>query len=330
VKFLILVLKLAITGLFVWLLVTHVDLAPLGGFLKSTEALEALAISVAMFLGQAVLAALRVRLIMRLMGNDLPLKLGFSTWMIGLLISQTLVTFIAGDAARVWCLTQEGYGKRLSGGAIFLERSMGFAVLMGLTLIAMPFLLARGPSAAVQTGLYTVVALCIVGICGFIASGFFHRVMVRIAPRFDESRIGSAIVDVLSAARHLNQSWGLTAAVIGLSVVMHLFNAFTFYIFAAALHAGLDVSTTIIVAMPVMLIALLPIALAGWGVREGAAVVGFGLYGVPPETAVTISIAFGLSLVIASLPGGFYLWKSQLFQRRDGQRGARGDTEYAA
>ena len=118
----------------------------------------------------------------------------------------------------------------------------------------------------------------------------------------------------MSAARHLRASWKLTSGVLILCVIMHLCNALTFYILASAAHAGLDAATTMIVAVPVILIALLPIALAGWGVREGAAVVGFGLYGVSPETAVTISVAFGLALVIASLPGGFYLWKGKPIQ----------------
>jgi hypothetical protein len=319
VKIIILAIKIAISGLCVWLLLNHVNLAPIGRFLNSSEGLVALAICVAMFLAQAGAAALRLRWIMRLMGADMPMRLGYSTWMIGLLVSQTLVTFIAGDAARIWRIAEAGYGKRLATGAIFLERAIGFAVLMGLTLAAVPFLLLRDPSASVRTGLYAVGGLCAAGIVGFVASGFFDRVATRIAPRFNESRIGSVLVDVISATRHLRRSWPLTAGVIGLSAVMHLCNALTFYVLGTAVHAGLDVATTVMVAMPVMLIALMPIALVGWGVREGAAVVGFGLYGLAPETAVTMSVAFGLALVIASLPGGLFLWKgSPLLEPLDG------------
>ena len=52
-----------------------------------------------------------------------------------------------------------------------------------------------------------------------------------------------------------------------------------------------------------MLAAAIPISLAGWGVREGALVFLFGLYGVPAGTAFAISILFGACLVIASAPG---------------------------
>jgi len=309
VKFALFVLKLAISAVVVWVLVTHVDFAPIGEFLQSTDALSALALCVGIVLLQSLMAAVRMRWIMRLMGTAFPTSLGFSTWMIGLLVSQTLVTFIAGDATRIWRLTRAGYARRLAAGAIFLERALGFAVLMALTLIFVPYLLSHGAEGAVRAGLIVVAALCAVGIVGFIASAFIGRVVERVAPRLQAQRFGSAVVEITSAARHMTSSWGLTSAVVGISAVMHLCNALAFYVLGKAAGIELDLLTTTAVAMPTMLIALMPIALAGWGVREGAAAVGYGLFGVAAQTSVTISVAFGLALLIASLPGGIYLWR---------------------
>ena len=42
-------------------------------------------------------------------------------------------------------------------------------------------------------------------------------------------------------------------------------------------------------------------------VREGAMVVGFGLYGVPADVAIAVSITYGLAILVTSLPGGI-LW----------------------
>jgi uncharacterized protein (TIRG00374 family) len=307
-KFVVLAGKIVITGAIIWVLLTHVDFAPIGHFLRSDRGILALAACIAVLLLQAWLAALRLRWIMRLLAADCPMQLGFSTWLMGLLVGQTMVTFIAGDAVRVWRIAQRGYGKRLSGSAIFLERALGFAVLMGLVLLCLPVLLAHGATGAVRAGLLTIGALCAVGIAGFAASGFFGRVVARIAPRLHANRIASAAVDVASAARHMAVSPPLTAGIIALSAVMHLLNAATFYILGTAVGTGLGLDATIVVALPVMLIALMPIALAGWGVREGSAVVGFGLFGVPPEMALTISVGFGLALLAASLPGAYYLW----------------------
>jgi len=307
VKFFLLALKLGISGLLVWLLLTHVDFRPVGQFLHQSHAISALALCVAILLAQAVLASLRLRLIMRLMGADLSLRTGFSLWMIGLFVSQTLVTFIAGDAARIWRLARQGHGRRLAGSAIFLERALGFAVLMVMTLATLPMLLARA-DGPVHVSLMILGALCLVGVVGFIASAFLSRMTATLAPRLFSGRVSSALVEITSAARHLGESWPLTAGVVGLSIVMHLLNAFIFSTLGAAAGISLDMTTTAIVAIPVMLIGLLPIALAGWGVREGAAVVGYGLLGVPPEIALAVSVGFGIALLISSLPGAIFLW----------------------
>jgi len=58
---------------------------------------------------------------------------------------------------------------------------------------------------------------------------------------------------------------------------------------------------------PVILAMTLPISIAGWGVREGAMIVTLGLVGVPQESALVLSILFGLGTMIAAFPGGI-IW----------------------
>jgi uncharacterized membrane protein YbhN (UPF0104 family) len=47
----------------------------------------------------------------------------------------------------------------------------------------------------------------------------------------------------------------------------------------------------------------IPISIAGWGVREGIMVMGFGYLGVPPEQALALSILYGLLLLVVAIPG---------------------------
>jgi len=58
------------------------------------------------------------------------------------------------------------------------------------------------------------------------------------------------------------------------------------------------------------LVSMIPISFGGWGVREGAMVVFFGLVGVPAADALAMSILFGLAALVAGLPGGV-LWVVQ-------------------
>ncbi|MBA3907766.1 MAG: UPF0104 family protein, partial [Pseudonocardiales bacterium] len=61
--------------------------------------------------------------------------------------------------------------------------------------------------------------------------------------------------------------------------------------------------------LPLLLLALmamgLPISVGGWGPREGVAAVSFWMAGLGAPLGVTVSVAYGVLTLIASLPGAF-------------------------
>ncbi|HEY0720535.1 MAG TPA: UPF0104 family protein, partial [Gammaproteobacteria bacterium] len=65
--------------------------------------------------------------------------------------------------------------------------------------------------------------------------------------------------------------------------------------------------TFLVVAPPAILLTLIPISLAGWGVREGAMIGLFTLVGADKTLVLSMSILYGIVLIIASLPG-FYVY----------------------
>jgi hypothetical protein len=50
-------------------------------------------------------------------------------------------------------------------------------------------------------------------------------------------------------------------------------------------------------------VAIVPISIGGWGLRELAVVSLLGNLGVAPENALLFSVCFGLTLLLGSLPG---------------------------
>ena len=64
----------------------------------------------------------------------------------------------------------------------------------------------------------------------------------------------------------------------------------------------------------IILISMIPVSISGLGIREGAFVFFLGTTGVPPEKAMTLSILWFLSVVVAGLWGFIeYLRFKQLF-----------------
>jgi hypothetical protein len=76
-------------------------------------------------------------------------------------------------------------------------------------------------------------------------------------------------------------------------------------IFVLARGSGIEVALVdcVLIMPPVMLVSALPISVAGWGVREGAMVIAFGLLGVPHESALILSVQFAVIGYLAASPG---------------------------
>jgi uncharacterized protein (TIRG00374 family) len=65
---------------------------------------------------------------------------------------------------------------------------------------------------------------------------------------------------------------------------------------------GLDIDPLFFVAaMPlVAFVSSLPITVGGWGVREGMMVLGLGVFGVKAESALALSVVYGIAGVLVS------------------------------
>ena len=67
---------------------------------------------------------------------------------------------------------------------------------------------------------------------------------------------------------------------------------------------------------PIMLITTIPLTIGGWGVRENAMIIGFGLIGISSDAALALSVLLGLVGLFTTLPGGL-VW---LFSRERKQK----------
>jgi uncharacterized membrane protein YbhN (UPF0104 family) len=312
VKWIAIAIKLAISGLLAWLVLKHVDFTTAGALLGSQRGAVALVLAMAILAGGAVVAGVRTAYVMRILGARCSVARATAVWMVGLVVSQSLITFIAGDAARVWQFVRHGYSPRTASSAVVLERALGFVVLLIMVLLFEPVLLARASPGPVRTGLLILAVMCAGGILAFVASAFLGRLKPYLPAPVREHRLVSVGIDVASAARHLTGSWKIAAVIILLSLLMQFCNVFALFVLARAIGVNLDLVATTAVALPALLIAAMPIAIAGWGVREGAMIVGYGLFGIAPAAALAISIAFGIAMLLVSLPGALFIrWGKQ-------------------
>jgi len=252
-------------------------------------------------------SALRLSRILASLGCRCRLSQALDVAFIGAFFSQAFISFVGGDAMRIWGIVRAGAPVGLAARAVVLDRVAGLAGMLILVLLTLPSLLYLVRDPGMRVGL---LAALVMGIAGFVALGLLKhmpRALTRMRP---VQWLAQLSATALSFARSPRTSGEL----LGLSIIIQIFNVGIFYVIAAGLSVDIRLWQCLLLVPPVMFLSMLPISFAGWGVREGAVIVAFSLVGVPAGQIVTVSVFFGLSVLAVSLPGAL-LW---LVQRGQG------------
>jgi uncharacterized membrane protein YbhN (UPF0104 family) len=96
---------------------------------------------------------------------------------------------------------------------------------------------------------------------------------------------------------------GILAFAVVLGIGINLLRVAVVMAAAFALSIHITWAALLFIVPCVVFVMLLPISLAGWGVRELGLVWFLELYGIPGEQALALSLLLGLVAVIVSLPG---------------------------
>ena len=243
-----------------------------------------------------VLSTLRWRAVLNALGQEADLKTLLSHNLAGLFVSNVLPTTIGGDVLRVSRLSKDNGESTTSFASVVLERLTGWLVLPVITLIGFavnPGLRELGSATEVAIVLAAGTLLAL----GLVLLGVASR-------RFGARVAGSDGWRRFAGAVHLGLERLRRHPVAALNVLLTGFAYQLVLVFAALMAAkavGMPVSvgpTALLAFFPAVLIAqVLPIAIAGLGVREGAFVLFLTPLGVPTEQA----IALGLLLYLLNL-----------------------------
>jgi uncharacterized membrane protein YbhN (UPF0104 family) len=95
----------------------------------------------------------------------------------------------------------------------------------------------------------------------------------------------------------------------------HLLTVLALYAFANAVGLNINFIHFLTVTPIALLLILVPISVAGWGVREGVLVFLLGLLGAPKEQVLAMSLIFGIVQLITRITG-MILWAATPTDRR--------------
>jgi uncharacterized membrane protein YbhN (UPF0104 family) len=120
-------------------------------------------------------------------------------------------------------------------------------------------------------------------------------------------RLAAELAALSREGRRLFARPARSAAVVSLSLATIGLTILGVKLVANSLGVDLLFLSWVAIIPPVTLIQLVPVSLAGWGVRELGFVVFLAGFGIPAEAALAASLLVGLCLIAVGLPGGL-LW----------------------
>ena len=301
-------LQIVVSVLLIVLAVGSVDRGTLVEVLGRTSVWYFVA-SVIAVLGVALVQSVRWRLILGFLGGELSRGRSAVIVLLSLLYNQVLPSTVGGDAVRVWMARHQAPSVVEIVHSVIIDRVTGLAALALIAAITWPVLVLEvGPSpsviAAGAVSFGGVLATILLFLASFLPKKFSATLLLRWV-RSLASALRSASVPIARALR-----------IGGMAIFGHVCVLSITGLLGFSLGIDTHWSTYAVIIPPVLIVSVLPISVAGWGVREGAMVVGLGLLGVSSEEAFALSILFGAVSTAAGLAGGAIWLTTRVVVRR--------------
>jgi glycosyltransferase 2 family protein len=247
---------------------------------------------------QIFLGALRWREISALCEAPLTDLQAFRYNMIGAFFNQTLPSSIGGDAVRLWLVNRTGAGWRAATYSILTDRAVGLIALALIIVTSLPWSYGMIADSNGRLALMFVDFAALAGGLGFLLLGYLPWSWLK---RWWPTRHIRAC-SVVANQVIFNPRSGPKIAALSLSI--HVLAVVIAWCAVRAIAAPANFEQIFLLTPPIMLITMMPISIAGWGVREATMMVAFGYAGLAQTDGTVVSILFGAVYFIVGAIGG--------------------------
>lgn len=293
------IVKAAVSGALLFLALKFVDLRTLTNRLSHLNP-GWIALGVMALILQTMLLSMRWKQIILQCGEDLSILQLFRFCMVGTFFNQTLPSSVGGDAMRVWLVGKQT-NWRTASYSVLLDRGIGLAVLAALVVVCLPWTLQIVTNPIGRTALLVIGLGALGGWFGFVSLGLHP---LHILERWLLTRHLLATATIAAQIFRARRSLGL---ILGISVSVQFLTVLLAWCAARSIGADLTLEYSLFLTLPVALVTVVPISIAGWGVREGAMVAAFAYAGLSRSDGLAVSILFGGCYLILGAIGGL-IW----------------------
>jgi uncharacterized membrane protein YbhN (UPF0104 family) len=225
---------------------------------------------------------------------------------IGTFFNQTLPSAIGGDAVRLWLVARGGAGWRAATYSIFVDRAIGLIALAVIIVASLPWSYNLISDPHGRSALLFVDFAALAGGAGFLVLGRLPWPWLKRWWGTHHLHACSVIANRVIFSRKR----GPKIAV--LSVLVHVLAVVIAWCVVQSIAAPVLFGQIFQLVPPVMLITLLPISIAGWGVREATMGLAFGYAGLMTNEGVNVSLLFGaVSFIVGAFGGLVWIFSAE-------------------
>jgi uncharacterized protein (TIRG00374 family) len=302
----LLLAKAAISGLLLYFSLRWVNLDAL---IERLHRLEPgwLLLAVGLMATQLLLLSARWRQIAISCGTDMGFTGTLQINFIAAFFNQVLPSTVGGDGVRIWFAARRGAGWANATYSVLLDRIFGVFVLALVVAACLPWTLQLIREPIPRAVLLMLAVGAIAGpLIVLLAGTHFDRWLRRWT-------ITRHLASAAEAAAKTCRSLRSATIVIGCSILIHLLTISAALCCVKAVAAPVGFAHVLFLMPPVLLIATVPISIAGWGIRESSMIAAFTYAGLAEGDGLTLSILFGAVSFIIGMVGGI-VWISSGFR----------------
>jgi glycosyltransferase 2 family protein len=288
-------IKLIVSALLIFLLLRSRNLHALLDQIIAVDR-SALTLATLCYAALAVPSTLRWSIVIAAMGHRLGFGKILAIVLIGYFFNLTLISSIGGDAIRMWKAYRAGLPSDVAVSSVVIERLAQLLAHLLIVAASAPILFYQIPDATVRIGLISLLCL---GAAGFGTL----MIMDRLPESLQKFRILGASAQLAKDIRRVLLVSNTAVPTVLLGFVNQITIVLVLTVLAAGLNLPIGFADCLIVVPAAMLLTAIPISIGGWGVREGAFVVGFSYVGLSSADALALSVLFGLLNTAVRLPG---------------------------
>jgi glycosyltransferase 2 family protein len=306
-------IKILISAALLYFSLRKIDLSELASRIVNVGSLGWIALAIAATFLQIFVGVLRWRVISAECGAPLEARQAMRFNLIGAFFNQTLPSSIGGDAVRLWLVARGGAGWRAATYSIFVDRAIGLIALAIIIVASLPWSYQLITDPHGRSALLLVDFAALAGGVGFLVLGVLPWPWLK---RWWGTHHVHACAVI---ANRVIFSWDRGPKIAVLSALVHVLAVVIAWCVVQSIVAPVLFSQVFLLVPPVMLITLLPISIAGWGVREATMGLAFGYAGLMANEGVNVSLLFGAVYFIVGIVGGL-VW---IFSPEKAAKGAK-------